>query len=445
MQPGCACNGGSLTRTYSCFAGNRVRYPLVIGNFADSKPFPFFFLMMESILTQLTRQEAWEEFLAYRLMKGRFTWHEFAEADRFVEQEAYLHLAQRIAQGDGIGIPTKKIVNKMGTGKKRVVYSFAPDEMVLLKLMAFRLYAYDACFTPNCYAFRRGVKASDAIFRIRRAIAGRKMWAYKLDIHDYFNSISIDILLPMLAEVMADDPPLYRFFEKMLTDNRAISDGKTILESHGVMAGTPTAPFLADVYLKEVDRYFHDANVVYARYSDDIILFAPDLQTLGEYKSRMAAFLTRYRLEVNPDKEKTYSPDEAYEFLGFKCHAHDIDLSEATKKKMKGKIRRATKSLMRWSTKNHIEPEKAMKGLINHFNRIFFENDDKDALTWSRWFFPVINKTDGLKEIDHYLQQNIRFLGTGKHNKANYKTDYAHLKHLGYKSLVNEYYKSKHS
>ena len=398
--------------------------------------------MKESILTQLVRQETWEEFLAYRLMKGRFTWHEFDEADRFVEQEDYLHLAQRILQGEGLGIPKKKIVNKMGTGKKRVVYSFAPDEMVILKLIAFKLYDYDACFTPNCYAFRRGIKASDAIFRIRQAIGDRHMWAYKLDIHDYFNSISIDILLPMLADMLADDPQLYRFFEKMLTDNRVEYNGETILENHGVMAGVPTAPFLADVYLKEVDRYFHEAHVIYARYSDDIIMFAPDRKTLEVYISQMAEFLRRYQLEVNPDKEKIYSPDEAYEFLGFKCFAHDIDISEATKKKMKGKIRRATNSMMRWKIKNHIEPEKAMKGLINHFNRIFFENDDTESLTWSRWFFPVINKTDGLKEIDHYLQQNIRFLATGKHNKANYKTNYAQLKQLGYRSLVNEYYKN---
>ena len=398
--------------------------------------------MKESILTQLVRQDTWEEFLAYRLMKGRFTWHEFDEADRFVEQEDYLHLAQRILQGEGLGIPKKKIVNKMGTGKKRVVYSFAPDEMVILKLIAFKLYDYDACFTPNCYAFRRGIKASDAIFRIRQAIGDRRMWAYKLDIHDYFNSISIDILLPMLADMLADDPQLYRFFEKMLTDNRVEYNGETILESHGVMAGVPTAPFLADVYLKEVDRYFHDAHVIYARYSDDIIMFAPDCETLEVYISQMAEFLAKYRLEVNPDKEKIYSTDEAYEFLGFKCFAHDIDISEATKKKMKGKIRRATNSMMRWKIKNHIEPEKAMKGLINHFNRIFFENDDTESLTWSRWFFPVINKTDGLKEIDHYLQQNIRFLATGKHNKANYKTNYAQLKQLGYRSLMNEYYKN---
>ena len=396
---------------------------------------------MESIITQLTRQEPWEAFLAYRLMKGRFTWHEFDEADSFVEQEKYLLLAQKIAQGENLSIPHKKIVNKMGTGKKRVVYSFSPEEMMMLKLVAFKLYDYDEHFAPNCYAFRRGMNAHDAVCNINRAIGGRKMWAYKLDIHDYFNSISIDILMPVLAELMAGDTPLYSFFEKMLNDKRAIYNGDTIFENHGVMAGIPTAPFLADVYLKEVDWHFYNTNVIYARYSDDIIMFAPDQETLGEYKRQMGDFLKKYRLEVNPDKEKTYSPDEAYEFLGFKCLARDIDISEATKKKMKGKIKRAAEAIFRWSQKNNIAKEKAMKGLINHFNRKFFESGDAETLTWARWFFPVITKTDGLKEIDHYLQQYIRFLATGKHGKANYKTDYTQLKQLGYRSLVNEYYK----
>ena len=398
---------------------------------------------MESLITQLSRQDVWDEYIAYRLLKGRFTWHEFREADRFVEKEQYLHLVQRMMQGDGLGIPTKKIVNKMGTGKKRVVYSFAPEAMKVLKVIAFRLYDYDHFFVPNCYAFRRGKKVHDAVLQINRAVANQKMWAYKLDIHDYFNSISIDILLPMLKEMMADDPPLFRFFEKMLTDKRVVYNGETILESHGVMAGTPTSPFLANVYLKDIDKHFHDAGVVYARYSDDIILFAPDLKTLEGYKCQMAHYLQQYRLEVNPDKEMIYSPDEAYEFLGFKCHGHQIDISEAAKKKMKGRIKRAAKSLLRWRNTKHIAPEKAMKGLINHLNRKFFESDDPETLTWSRWFFPVINQTDGLKEIDHYLQQNIRYLATGKHSKANYRTDYAQLKQLGYRSLVNEYYACK--
>ena len=398
---------------------------------------------MESIIKQLTQQYVWEEFLAYRLLKGRFTWHEFYEADRYVEREEYLPLAQRIVQGEGLDIPHKKIINKMGTDKKRVVYSFAPDEMTILKLLAFKLYDYDRWFSPNCYAFRRGVKASDAVFDIIRAIGDQKMWAYKLDIHNYFNSISIDILLPMLEEMMANDLPLYHFFKRMLTNDKVIYNGETIQEKHGVMAGTPTSSFLANVYLKVVDKHFHVARVTYARYSDDIIIFAPDFETLEEHKNQMASFLRQYQLEINPDKERIYSPNEAYEFLGFKCHGRNIDISEATIKKTKGKIKRAAKSLMRWSSKKNIEPEKAMKGLINHFNRVFYEDGDTEMLTWSRWFFPVINQTNGLKEIDHYLQQNIRFLSTGKHNKTNYKTVYTQLKRLGYKSLVNEYYKYK--
>ena len=400
---------------------------------------------MESIITQLTCQETWEEFLAYRLMKGRFNWHEFDEADAFVEREDYLSLANKIAEGEGLGIPTKKLVNKMGSGKKRVVYSFAPDEMLVLKLIAFLLYKYDDKFAPNCYAFRRGLKAHDAVFNINKAIRDQKMWAYKLDIHDYFNSIDIDLLLPMLKEMLVNDPLLYQFFEKLLTTNLAVCNGQVIEEKHGVMAGTPTAPFLADVFLKDVDLYYYNKGVTYARYSDDIILFAPDVETLEQYKNQMCHFLAQHHLEVNPDKEKIYSFDEAYEFLGFKCHGRDIDISEATKKKMKGKISRKARALWRWSSKNHIEPEKAMKGLINYFNRKFFESDDPEMLTWSRWFFPVINQTEGLKEIDHYLQQNIRFLYLGKHNKTNYRIDYEKLKELGYKSLVNEYYKFKDS
>ena len=400
---------------------------------------------MDSIISQLTQQETWEEFLAYRLMKGRFNWHEFNEADIFVEREAYLPLAMKISQGEGLGFPTKKLVNKMGSDKKRVVYSFAPDEMLLLKLIAFLLYKYDDLFAPNCYAFRRGMKAHDAVFNINKAIQGQKMWAYKLDIHDYFNSIDISILLPMLKEMLADDPLLYQFFEKLLTQNLAIYNGQVIEEKHGVMAGIPTAPFLADVFLKEVDRYYYNKGVVYARYSDDIIMFAPNYETLEQYKDQMTRFLAQYHLEVNPDKETIYSPDEAYEFLGFKCNGHDIDISEATKKKMKGKIKRQAQALLRWKNKKGMDSDKAMKALINHFNHKFFESDDPETLTWSRWFFPVINQTDGLKEIDHYLQQNIRFLSTGKHNKTNYRVDYDQLKELGYKSLVNEYYKFKDS
>lgn len=397
---------------------------------------------MDSIITQLADQAVWEKLLARRLMKGCFTWHEFEEADSFVAEEQYLAVAEHIAKGGRLGIPRKKIVNKMGTGKKRVVYTYAPDEMRVLSLLSYLLYRYDSRFAPNCYAFRQGLRPQDTIRHINKALDNRPMWAYKVDIHNYFNSIPIELLMPMLKEMLVDDPPLYRFFEDMLTDDHVIENGKVVEEQHGIMAGTPTSPFLANVYLNAIDHHFFDAGVVYARYSDDIILFAPDRQSLEKHKETLLGFLRQCRLEVNPDKERIYSPDEPFEFLGFKCHGRDIDLSASTVKKMKGKISRRARSLMRWKKRKGVSAEKAMAVLIRQFNDKFFEGEDPDTLTWSRWFFPLITKTDGLKEIDHYLQQNIRYLSTGRHGKANFRVDYNTLKRLGYRSLVNEFYRS---
>ena len=398
---------------------------------------------MDGIIGQLGSQAVWEEFLAHRLLKGRFTWHLFEDADSYVEKEEYRSVVEAFLRGEGPSIPERRLINKMGTAKKRTVYSFSAAETRVLKLLSYLLYRYDSCFAPNCYSFRRGVKASDAIFRLRKMLRGRRMWAYKLDIHDYFNSISIPILLPILRELLADDPALFRLFERMLTEDRAIADGAVVSGKRGVMAGTPTAPFLADVYLMEVDKYFAEAGVIYARYSDDIILFAPDRETLEKHKTTLLGFLSKYELEVNPDKEHIYTPDEPFEFLGFKVLGPAIDISEATRQKMKGKIRRAARALQRWRIRKGYDAERAMKGLIRIFNNKFFGSDDPDALTWSRWFFPVINSTEGLREIDRYLQQNLRYLSTGRHSKANFRVRYADLKALGYRSLVHEFYAKK--
>ena len=61
-------------------------------------------------------------------------------------------------------------------------------------------------------------------------------------------------------------------------------------------------------------------------------------------------------------------------------------------------------------------------------------------LTWSLWFFPVINTTASLKVIDSYAQDQLRYIISGKHTKSRFNVRYGDLKALGYRSLVHEYY-----
>lgn len=393
-----------------------------------------------SIREELTSSSAWEGFLAWRLKKGRFNWRDFESSDEFIASGECFRTVQQILEQGGPGIPSRILINKMGSGKKRVVYCYEKEVMEVLKLIAHLLYRYDHTLASNCYSFRRSITARDAILSIRHKILGKSLWAYKIDIQNYFNSISIPILLPILKEVISDDAPLFHFFERMLT-NPLVREGDNVVnDEHGVLAGTPTAPFLANIYLKEMDYYFEKESVIYVRYSDDIIIFAPDRDTLNNHIATLNGFLEKYELKPNPDKERIYAPGEPFDYLGYKCQGSKIGLADATILKMKGKISRKARVLYRWRSQKKKNPEDAMKALIKYFNGKFFESEYSEQLNWSRWFFPVINDVSGLREIDHYLQQNIRYVATGKHNGANYRIKYNQLRSYGYRSLVSEYY-----
>ena len=402
--------------------------------------FPFFVFMSKSIIEKLQDQQTWEEYLAYQLRKDRLDWDDFETCDRYVEDMEFAPVAAKAVRGDSLGIPHKKIINKMGTGKKRTVYTFDNEAMAMLKVIAHQLYKYDYHFSSDCFAFRRGLRPSDAVLKVHRKVCDKPYWAYKLDIHDYFNSIAVPILLPKLKEMLADDPMLYEFLERMLTEERVEYNGEIFKEQHGVMAGLPTSTFLANVYLSEMDHFFSDKGAIYARYSDDIIIFAEDYETLLEYRSLVKDFLDSHCLAVNPSKEKIYSPGEPFEFLGFRCFGRTIDIASASIEKMKGKIRRKMRALSRWKDRKGVAAERAMGTMIKIFNDKFFGKADDDSLTWSRWYFPVINADSGLKQVDQYLQQCLRALATGRHYKGNYRITYDMLKQYGYKSLVHEFY-----
>ncbi len=54
----------------------------------------------------------------------------------------------------------------------------------------------------------------------------------------------------------------------------------------------------------------------------------------------------------------------------------------------------------------------------------------------------MLTTAKGLKEVDGYLLEYIRFLHSGRHYKGNYRFKYDEIKKLGYRSLVNEFYKT---
>lgn len=394
-----------------------------------------------SMLELLSRKDIWESFYEYKLslaVPKRFT----KELRAFIDGERYIPVCEGISAGRAFPLPKKTVISKLGTDKKRVVYTYPEPENTVLKLLTYLiLRKYDGLFRgTGLYSFRPGRTAKDAVRALLRIKAVPSMYSYKADIHDYFNSVPIDALLPMLKDVLSDDDELFSFLAALLTEPCVLERGVSIGERKGIMAGTPLSSFYANLYLAELDRHFADAGVIYARYSDDVILFAKTAEEAEAHAEYICAFLKEKGLEMNPDKESFSAPEDGFTFLGFICKDGKVDIAPATVKKLKRKMKRKRDALVRWYKRRGVDGAEAAKAFIRVFNRKLLESPRDSELSWSSWFFPVINTAESLHAIDLYAQDCLRYMISGTHTKSRFNVRYEDLKKLGYRSLVNEYF-----
>ena len=274
-----------------------------------------------TILNELSRKDVWQDFLEYKLKKNQLSRKEAAELEAFIDNEDYL----RVTETFSFDYPHKKYLSKIGSSKKRVVYTYSKDETWVLKLLAYLLYKYDDRISASCYSFRKNKtskSAFDAILKIRDL---DDRYVLKLDIHDYFNSIDADELLRILEEIISDDKELLELLRNLLKQDRCYSGDELIEEKRGAMAGVPLAYFFANVYMLSLDETFAKKGIPYFRYSDDIIIFAGSRAERDECYRLVKEELERKKLTLNPDKLMYADPHEGFEFLGFSYKEGIID------------------------------------------------------------------------------------------------------------------------
>ena len=394
------------------------------------------------ILERISQKEEWDDFFKSKLELGHLSKKEAADLGTFIENGEYAELALKILNGGTFSPAKKTLLNKAKNGKKRTVYTYNREENYILKLITHLLHEYDYIFAPNLYSFRKEYGVKNAARNMLKIKDLSDYYVYKLDISNYFNSVDVDKLLPELKSVLKNDTALYTFIASLLQFPYAVYDGEPVYESRGIMAGVPISSFLANLYLSSLDHYFYSEDVLYIRYSDDILVFSKSYDELQKHKAYIKNSLEMHGLSVNKKKECLSHPHEEWTFLGFSYKDGILDVSSVSVEKLKHKMRRKSRALKRWADRNNVEPPKAATVFIRKFNEKFFNNPDENDLTWSRWFFPVINTDRSLHNIDLYMQDCIRYIATGKRNKSRFNFSYSDMKKSGYISLVNEYYKN---
>ena len=357
--------------------------------------------------------------------------------DKIVEQEKY----NKFDASYFANFPLAKIkrIGAYNTSKKRIVYVYPRKDRDVLKFMAYYiLKRYNGKFAKNSIAYTKGRSVRTAFKLLKDFKIGKDEKVYKNDFSDYFNSIDIEKLEPKLKRFLGKDIDLCLIILSLLKEER-VRDGKEIVRPvKGVMAGSPISGILANIFMDDLDKRMLRGGHRYIRYADDTLIIGKD--SLDYFVSE----IEKLGIAFNHKKTKVYTLETGITFLGFKHVGKIIDVSDKAKDKMKSRLKRRAKWYRQWMLRKNVKKETAVRDYIKKINFKLF-SDQEDSINWSRWYLPNINTGDTLHYLDKYYVRAIRFIWTGIwiENERHYALSYEKIKELGFKSLVNEYYKLK--
>ena len=402
--------------------------------------------MDAAVIRRILDHQLWLDYVEEFRQKNPRKKDEIACYEQILSSRRYESLAASFLNKKFRFSPPQEIkISKMKTGKKRTVYVHQPEEKLMLRVVNKLLQTQELYCEGLCFSFHPGGGAAAAY---RKLLSDRMLHVkccVKLDIQDYFNSIDVPAMMHILSNRIDTTSPEYSLIRNLLEDQRILRGGAPVIAAQkGVMAGNPLAPLLSNIYLSDVDEAFRQEGITYARYSDDIIFFVEE-ERLEKTMAWLTRMLSDKGLVINPEKTKIRMQGQPWEFLGL-CHDKTgTTLAHGTIQKLKAKVYRLAKKMRRKIEKGYLSPAMAAKEMICLLNRKLFGREDEQArFYWSRWFFPVLDVSTHLRELDSYIQEKLRYVVTGKYNRANFrKVPYALLKELGYRSLVSEYYQFK--
>ncbi len=367
--------------------------------------------------------------------------------DRIADYERLLDAGEHLRIGADVlagrhrpAPPAEAWVNKVDGRKKRVFQYPPPDELLFRVVNRLLQPAATEAASPWCRSFLPGGGARAAF---RSVLADRALddkAALRLDVRDYFNSIDVADLLARLPKPFAGGP-VGALLRAALLDRR-VEVGGTVVDGgrKGVMAGTPLAPLLATLYLRELDGEL-GAVATYARYSDDIAVLAPPAELAG-LERLVRLRLAERGLVVNEAKSATSGPGEPWDFLGFRYHREVVGLAPITGRKLRARATRLARALLRWRERTGATPERALEAFLRRTNRrLFSVRDERAEFSWATWFLPMLDRPDGLRPLDEHVQREARYAATGRRTaRARRLVDYPSLVQAGHLPLVHAFW-----
>jgi len=264
------------------------------------------------------------------------------------------------------------------------------DRVVQMAVLLVIEPIFEADFMDCSHGYRPGRRAHGAMNEIRESLKAGRREVYDADLSSYFDSIPHEKLMGMVERRIADRSVL-KLIRMWLRSPVVEEDGGG--SGRQGRSGTPQggviSPLLANIYLHEFDRAFHEdedgpyrrANARLVRYADDLVVLARHLgpRITGWMERKLEEELG---LHLNRDKTRIVRMGERGEslnFLGFTLR-YDRDLmgrntrylnvfpSKKAVFRLRGKVRGKTRSGYKKPLREAIEEVNAiLRGWANYF------------------------------------------------------------------------------
>jgi hypothetical protein len=212
-----------------------------------------------------------------------------------------------IRAGEWMPAPVKFDRKEKPDGGFRETVRINPVDKILHRAFANLIrHHFDGSFSSRSFAYRPG-KSTLSALEMARSVALNSPWVLSLDITKCFDSIDQERLLGILSERITDQA-LLSFIRALLSSSK--------VNGLGLLQGSPASNVLSNVYLDRLDKWLEARGVEFARYADDVRVFAKSKLEAESLLSDVRRFLgDELGLALN-EKKTAVTRAEAARFVG---------------------------------------------------------------------------------------------------------------------------------